>query len=128
MALVAQCPSCAADIQFRASTSLVVVCQFCGHVIGRGDRGFQDLGKVADLVDSGSPLEIDLQGIYGQLTFTITGRVQLQHAAGGFWDEWYCLFADGRWGWLAEAQGRFYLTFQSDAHALPTWDSLVLGS
>ena len=28
------------------------------------------------------------------------------------WDEWYAAFADGRWGWLAEAQGRFYMTFQ----------------
>jgi len=28
---------------------------------------------------------------------------------GGVWDEWYLALDDGRWGWLAEAQGRFYL-------------------
>jgi hypothetical protein len=31
---------------------------------------------------------------------------------GGVWDEWYVAFSNGRWGWLAEAQGRFYLTFE----------------
>ena len=28
-------------------------------------------------------------------------------------------FSDGRWGWLAEAQGRFYLTFKVDTAGLP---------
>jgi hypothetical protein len=51
-------------------------------------------------------------GAYRGVGFQLTGRAQLQHGAGGVWDEWYMAFDDGRWGWLAEAQGRFYLTFE----------------
>jgi hypothetical protein len=44
------------------------------------------------------------------------------------WDEWYASFSDGRWGWLAEAQGRFYLLFpQPLPEAAPAFDSLALG-
>ena len=28
------------------------------------------------------------------------------------WDEWYAAFEGDRWGWLSEAQGRFYLLFE----------------
>ena len=57
------------------------------------------------------------------MPYEITGRVQIQHEAGGIWDEWYVAFRDGkRWGWLAEAQGRYYLTFPkklSADHPIP---------
>ena len=39
-------------------------------------------------------------------------------------------FADGRWGWLAEAQGRFYMTFEREdvpADAIPPFPKLKLG-
>ena len=131
MALQASCPACGAQVLFRTGSSVVVVCEFCHSVVARTDRGVEDLGKVADVVESGSPLELNLRGVYLGVAFELTGRAQVQHAAGGFWDEWYAAFADGRWGWLAEAQGRFYLTFQIQVpspNALPTFDSLQLGA
>ena len=112
------------------SSSVVVVCESCNSVVARTDRGVEDAGKVADVVESGSPLDVNLRGTYLGVAFELTGRAQLGHAAGGFWDEWYAAFADGRWGWLAEAQGRFYLTFQIQVpapNALPSFDSLQLG-
>jgi hypothetical protein len=130
MALRANCPACGAEVLFKTGSSVVVVCEFCRSVVARTDRGIEDLGKVADVVESGSPLEVGLRGVYLGVAFELTGRAQLQHAAGGFWDEWYAAFADGRWGWLAEAQGRFYLTFQIQVpspNALPPFDSLQLG-
>src|SRR5919205_967675 len=130
MALQANCPACGAEVLFKTGSSVVVVCEFCRSVVARTDRGIEDLGKVADVVESGSPLEVGLRGVYLGVAFELTGRAQLQHAAGGFWDEWYAAFADGRWGWLAEAQGRFYLTFQIQVpspNALPSFDSLQLG-
>lgn len=105
------CPSCGAPVVFNYGTSIVVVCEHCSAVVARTDRGIENLGKVAALLDSGSPLHVGLDGRYDGQSFRVTGRVQLQHAMGGVWDEWYAAFADGRWGWLAEAQGRFYLTF-----------------
>src|SRR5215212_1124137 len=130
MALRANCPACGAEVLFKTGSSVVVVCEFCRSVVARTDRGIEDLGKVADVAESGSPLEVGLRGVYLGVAFELTGRAQLQHAAGGFWDEWYAAFSDGRWGWLAEAQGRFYLTFQIQVpspNALPSFDSLQLG-
>src|ERR671917_2490077 len=130
MALRANCPACGAEVLFKTGSSVVVVCEFCRSVVARTDRGIEDLGKVADVVESGSPLQTGLRGVFLGVAFELTGRAQLQHAAGGFWDEWYAAFEDGRWGWLAEAQGRFYLTFQiqvPDPRALPFPDQLELG-
>lgn len=123
-----QCPSCGAVVQFKVGTSLVAVCQYCRCVIGRGDKKLEDLGKVADVTDSGSPLDLWLKGRYAGKPFDLTGRVQYAHPAGGFWDEWYAHFADDRWGWIAEAQGRFYLTFQQPSQPnLPPYEALRLG-
>ncbi len=130
MALRASCPACGAEVLFKTGSSVVVVCEFCHSVVARTDRGIEDLGKVSDVVESGSPLQVGLRGVFLGVAFELTGRAQLQHAAGGFWDEWYAAFADGRWGWLAEAQGRFYLTFQTQVpspNALPSFDSIQLG-
>jgi len=81
-------------------------------VAGRGDGKLEDYGKVADLVQTDSPLQVGLRGKYKGVSFEITGRTQLQHAAGGVWDEWYVAFRGGKkWGWLAEAQGKLVLTF-----------------
>jgi uncharacterized Zn finger protein (UPF0148 family) len=130
MALRANCPACGAEVLFKTGSSVVVVCEFCRSVVARTDRGIEDLGKVSDVAESGSPLEVGSRGVFLGVAFELTGRAQLQHAAGGFWDEWYAAFADGRWGWLAEAQGRFSLTFQIQVpspNALPSFDSLQLG-
>jgi uncharacterized Zn finger protein (UPF0148 family) len=130
MALQANCPACGAQVLFKTGSSVVVVCEFCRSVVARTDRGIEDAGKVADVVESGSPLEVGLRGVYVGVAFELTGRAQLQHAAGGFWDEWYAAFADGRWGWLAEAQGRFYLTFEIQVPQpalLPPFEQLQLG-
>lgn len=126
----AQCPSCAAEVKFRVGTSLVAVCEFCRTVVARGDRAIEDLGKVAELVDTQSPLQLGLKGKYDGRSFVIVGRCQFSHEAGGIWDEWYCAFNNKRWGWLAEAQGRFYLTFEWEPPAgmtLPDKSELVAG-
>lgn len=128
--LAAQCPSCAAPVEFKAGSSLVVVCAFCRSAIARTDRGLEDIGKVAEIVESQSPLKVGLKGTYNGNRFELTGRAQLKHELGGVWDEWYATFSNGWVGWLAEAQGRFYLTFYQPlpqgAH-LPTFAGLQLG-
>jgi hypothetical protein len=126
----AACPACGAQITFKTGTSIVTICEFCKSVVARGDRALENLGRVADIVETGSPLAVGLRGAYHGTPFELTGRAQLGHQAGGVWDEWYAAFSDGRWGWLAEAQGRFYLTFQipPPSHGeLPPLDQLQLG-
>ena len=49
---------------------------------------------------------------------------------GGQWDEWYATFSNGWLGWIAEAQGRFYITFQypiPEGTYVPTFEQLQLG-
>ena len=128
MSVQANCPACGGPITFQVGTSLVSVCPYCRSVIGRGDRGVESLGKVADLVETESPLDVGVKGRFEGVPFGLTGRTQFAHPAGGVWDEWYAAFSDGRWGWLAEAQGRFYLTFEkSPPPELPGYDRLQLG-
>ncbi|HEV7240302.1 MAG TPA: DUF4178 domain-containing protein [Thermoanaerobaculia bacterium] len=122
----ANCPSCGAQIEFAIGSSEVVVCSSCRSIVARTDRGIEDHGKVAALIDTGSPLRVGASGKYRRQSFRITGRTQLRHQAGGVWDEWYAALDDGRWAWLAEAQGRFYVTFKV-AQEAPPFDALRVG-
>jgi len=128
--LQANCPSCAAPVEFKAGSTIVLVCPFCRSAIARTDRGLQDLGKVAEIVDSESPLKIGLKGTFKDTRFELTGRAQLRHELGGFWDEWYATFSNGWVGWLAEAQGNFYLTFYQPlppGATIPSFDDIQVG-
>ncbi len=128
--LKANCPTCGGPIEFTAGSTIVLVCPYCRSAVARTDRGLEDLGKVAEIADSESPLKLGLKGTYKDTRFELTGRAQLRHELGGYWDEWYATFSNGWVGWLAEAQGRFYLTFYQPLPAgvaLPTFDGLQLG-
>ncbi|MGI8470422.1 MAG: DUF4178 domain-containing protein [Pyrinomonadaceae bacterium] len=126
--LKANCPSCAAPIEFKQGSSIVVICPFCRSAVARTDRGLDDLGKVAEIAQSQSPLRVGLKGVWRDTRFELTGRAQLKHELGGFWDEWYATFSNGWTGWLAEAQGKFYLTFyQKTPNAPPPFEQLQLG-
>ena len=128
--LVANCPSCGAPVEFKSGQSIVVICSYCRSAVARTDRGLNDLGKVAELVQTGSPLDVGLRGKWKDVTFELTGRAQLGHEMGGQWDEWYATFSNGWLGWLAEAQGRFYITFQypiPEGVEVPPFDQLQLG-
>jgi hypothetical protein len=129
--LQANCPSCAAPIEFKKGSTIVLVCSYCRSAVARTDRGLDDLGKVAEIFDSQSPLTVGLKGVYKGQKFELTGRAQLKHELGGFWDEWYATFSNGWVGWLAEAQGRFYMTFYlplPEGTDLPTFDQLQVGA
>lgn len=129
--LEAPCPSCAAPVEFKSRTSLVTICPFCQSVVARGDKKLEDHGRVADLVETQSPLKVGVKGKFRGKPFRIVGRVQYKHSAGGIWDEWYAQFTNGKWGWLAEAQGRFYMTFQKKvmgSSGLPELASLSAGA
>ncbi len=130
MSFQANCPTCGTALTFTVGTSLVVVCPSCRSVVARTDRTVESLGQIADLTATATPLALGLTGAVDGRAFRLTGRTQLGHALGGRWDEWYAAFDDGRWGWLAEAQGRFVLTFEMDSRpkSLPPFDELTLGA
>lgn len=120
------CPSCGAEIEFRYDDSFVRVCSYCRAAVVRSDRGIETLGKVADLVPMDSPLRLFAGGQLGSQTFILVGMAQLRQSSGGITQEWYAKFS-GTWGWLAEAQGRYYMTFEVEGAQLPAFDSLSPG-
>ena len=124
----AQCPTCGADVDFRYDDSFVRICTHCRSAVVRTDRGVESLGKTADLVDLASPIKLFTEGRYRGLGFMVVGRTQLRHHQGGTWQEWYAKMDDGRWGWLAEAQGRYYLTFEVAGTAPIAYDAAEPGA
>ena len=110
--------------------AVVSVCDFCQSAIARTDKSVEDYGKVADLVETSSRLRRGLTGTFNKKHFTVAGHVQYRHPAGGVWDEWYLAFPGGKWGWLAEAQGKTYLMFQrklTSQITLPSFDDMDVG-
>ncbi|HEX7191363.1 MAG TPA: DUF4178 domain-containing protein [Thermoanaerobaculia bacterium] len=124
---VANCPSCGGQIEFKIGSSAAVICDHCRTVVARTDRGLEDLGKVAPLVDTGSPLRRDLPGKIRGAGYRLVGRTQMRHPMGGVWDEWYAAFDSGQWGWIAEAQGKYYVTVKEPRSNLPPYDMLQVG-
>ena len=128
MANPTSCPTCGAPLSFRPGT-MVSACSSCGSLSARTDRDPELIGKMAALVDTGSPLKVGAEGRYAGRAFALAGRVQLAHPLGGVWDEWYLALDDGRWGWLAEAQGKFLLTFEEKlASRIPSFEQLQAGA
>jgi hypothetical protein len=121
------CPSCGAEIEFRYDDSFVRICAYCRAAVQRTDRGVDSLGQVADLVPMESPLRLFADGQLGSQSFILVGMAQLRHQSGGMTQEWYARFS-GSWGWLAEAQGRYYMTFEVDGARVPPIESLEPGA
>lgn len=127
----ASCPGCGSSITFKLGSSVILVCEFCRSVVARGDRNPEDLGKVAYIVTTNSPLSVGLHGRYQNEPLELTGRIQFSHEAGVVWNEWYISFPNDRWGWLTEARGRFYLAFPHhpvDPEAIEPFATLTLGA
>ena len=125
-AKTATCGGCGVTLTFKTGSGRVIVCEYCGFGVARTDLGLENLGKVADLVTTGAQLTLGATGRLEGADFTLVGRVQYQWAQ-GVWDEWYASFKDGRWGWLAEAQGKYYVSFKIVPRQVPAFSTLRPG-
>jgi hypothetical protein len=121
------CPQCGAPIQFRFSSAVQTVCEFCHSILVRRDLDLAKVGKVADLPLDSSPIQLRTEGIYNNKAFWVAGRILYQWEQGG-WNEWHIVFQDGNSGWLSDAQAQYAVTFAQDAGgALPNVDELYQG-
>lgn len=118
------CPSCGAPIEFAPGAGKVKVCAHCSTVVLYGDAKLSKVGKVAELVDTDSPLSLGLSGKHTGAGFTVVGRIQKTHdtqTVFGTWDEWFLSFDDGRSGWLSQSEGQWNLMFPLVDQRPPTF-------
>lgn len=100
-------------MSFRFAGAAAQVCKHCKFVVARTDRNLVAVGRMADLVEIPTPLQLGVTGRWGGEPFVVDGRVQLDRAGapGAPWQEHFITFPNsGRWCWVAAAQGRWYST------------------
>lgn len=107
------CPSCGADLAFRSNLSVYAVCAYCRSMVVRHDVDVESIGTMAALPEDMSPLQIGTEGKYNGERFTLIGRVKMGWEDGA-WNEWFFLGDDGRKGWLAEAQGSYAFSYETE--------------
>src|ERR1043165_6717676 len=96
------CPSCGAEVSFRSSASVMAVCEYCRSTLLKDAESVKDIGKMSEVLEDYSPIQINTSGVFQDRAFTVVGRIQLRYDA-GFWNEWYVFFDDGTNGWLSDA-------------------------
>ena len=122
------CPSCGANVQFKSHASVMAVCEYCKSTIIKDADAVKDIGRMSDVLDDYSPIQIGTAGRFGSQGFTVIGRIQLRYDA-GLWNEWYLLFDDGNPAWLSDASDQYTLTFEKQNGALlPAFNDIHAGS
>jgi len=107
--LSVSCPSCGAPVSFRSHASVMAVCEFCRTTVHKDPGAVKDLGKLSEVLEDYSPIQIGTSGKVGGRAFTVIGRIQLRYDA-GMWNEWYLMYDDGGTGWLGDASGQYTVT------------------
>ena len=124
----APCPGCGAPVAFQSAQSTHAVCGYCQSTVVRDGEVLRRLGKMAELFDDHSLLQLGAAGRLDGRPFTLVGRLQYQYA-GGTWTEWHALFDDGDTGCLSEDNGAYVFTRPVTATgAWPAADSFRVGA
>jgi ribosomal protein S27E len=120
----ASCPSCGAPVSFRSAASVYAVCEFCRSTLLRQGEDLENLGRMADLLEDASLIQIGTEGKFRGQHFGVIGRIQLKHES-GLWNEWHILFDDGRNAWLSEAGGEYVVSAQVVVNeGIPAFETL----
>lgn len=106
-----ECPNCGAPVPFASAIAVFAVCGHCRSSVVRRDAQVELMGVQAQLPPDISPLKIGTTGSFDGRGFTIIGRVRVGYRE-GTWNEWCADFGEGLWGWVAEAQGHYMVSFE----------------
>lgn len=102
----AACPGCGAPVEFRSATAAHAVCGWCKSIVVRDGDALARTGRMAELFDDHSPLQLLASGRIGTRAFTLVGRLQYRYSQ-GVWSEWHALLDDGTSAWLSEDNGAY---------------------
>ncbi len=124
----APCPGCGAPVEFRSAQSTHAVCSFCHSTVVRAGETLARIGKMAELFDDHSPLQLMAAGRWQARLFTVVGRLQYKGES-GTWTEWNALFEDGSTATLAEDNGAYVFALPAPANReLPAAERLRVGA
>ena len=126
------CPTCGAPVSFRSAASVMAVCDYCKSTLVKDADSVKSIGKMSEVLEDYSPIQINASGTVDGRSFTVVGRIQLRYPA-GFWNEWYVLDDHGEGAWLSDASGQYTFTREIDAASLhvgplPRFESLAPGT
>lgn len=102
----APCPGCGAPVEFRSAQSTHAVCGYCQSTVVRQGETLARIGKMAELFDDHSPLQLQATGIWQGKAFTLVGRLQYKYGE-GTWTEWHAVLIDGSSAFLSEDNGAY---------------------
>ncbi len=128
----AACPGCGAPVAFRSAASTHAVCGYCSSTIVREGEALKRIGKMAELFDDHSPLQLGASGVFEGKGFTVAGRLQYAWKDGR-WTEWHCVF-DGEMepskatGWLSEDNGQYVFMREVPLAKAPELAALRVGA
>ncbi|NJM44109.1 MAG: DUF4178 domain-containing protein [Brachymonas sp.] len=124
----AACPGCGAPVEFRSLASTHAVCGFCQSTMVREGDALKRIGKMSEVFDDYSPLQLFSQGKFNGVGFTVVGRLQYKYREGS-WTEWLCALDDGTSASLSEDNGSFvWSQTASTARTLPQPHQWVIGN
>ncbi|MGE0496574.1 MAG: DUF4178 domain-containing protein [Ramlibacter sp.] len=128
----APCPGCGAPVEFRSAQSTHAVCAYCRSTVVRSGEVLSRLGKMAELFDDHSPLQLQASGSVTlqdrPRKFTLVGRLQYR-APTGTWTEWNALFDDGSTGLLGEDNGAYVFSLPASLlRDVPSADRFRVGA
>ena len=128
----APCPGCGAPVEFKSAQSTHAVCGYCQSTVVRSGDVLTRLGKMAELFDDHSPLQLFASGritLDGkEQPFTLIGRLQFKSDA-GVWTEWVAFLEDGSTASLGEDNGSYVFTRKIDpGRELPEASRFRLGA
>ena len=135
----ALCPNCGAPVDFFSAQSTHAVCGFCQSTVVRSGEQLERIGKMAELFEDFSPLQLQASGVYQGRRFSLIGRLQYQYE-GGVWTEWIAGFGEGAapdasaaasapLGYLSEDNGAFVFSLPlQTAQKIPPADQFRIGA
>ena len=111
---VVNCPSCGGEVRFQWAGAVQTVCVHCGSVLVRRGVDLERVGRVSEPPPVTSRVQVGTHGVYDGRPFTVVGRIAYEYER-GFWSEWHLAFADGKSGWLSDAQDEYAVSFLAQA-------------
>lgn len=93
-------------MEFRSAQSTHAVCGYCQSAVVRDGEVLKRLGKMAELFDDHSLLQLQAGGRWNGKPFTLVGQLQYG-TSDARWTEWQVLFDDGGTAILSEDNGAY---------------------